>query len=340
DINWVEQALDRRPNMHADIAARVPEIGRHDPAAVRRLFTKHQDRILFATDFMVYDRLILGSGGSGPGPSDDDALTFFQKHWRWFETPDRNFAHMTPIQGGWTIDAIDLPDDILRKIYFDNARKLLVHTLPPPRTTATKTAASAITLDGQPDEPEGATTPPRHVESQITTGASRPPSGATARILWTDTHLLVAFSAPYQKLTTFADPGPSERDGLWNRDVVEIFVTPGETTPSHYFEYEVAPTGEKLDLRIEKPNYDLAWNGNFTASAHIDDATSTYTAELKIPFADFGLTSPPEPGAKFRLNLYRHDVSNNAFVAWNPTASRTAHRPDRFGHLTLTGSKK
>lgn len=135
-------------------------------------------------------------------------------------------------------------------------------------------------------------------------------------------------------------PAPSERDGLWNRDVVEIFVTPGETTPSHYFEYEVAPTGEKLDLRIEKPNYDLAWNGNFTASAHIDDATSTYTAELKIPFADFGLTSPPEPGAKFRLNLYRHDVSNNAFVAWNPTASRTAHRPDRFGHLTLTGSKK
>jgi alanine-synthesizing transaminase len=35
---------------------------RHDPEAVRRLFVKHQDRILFATDFMVYDKLILDGG--------------------------------------------------------------------------------------------------------------------------------------------------------------------------------------------------------------------------------------------------------------------------------------
>ncbi|MGV3771929.1 MAG: amidohydrolase family protein, partial [Verrucomicrobiales bacterium] len=83
DLEWVEQQLDKYPNMMADLAARVPEIGRHDPAKVRRLFEKHQDRIVFATDFQVYDTLTLGSGGKGPAPTDDDADSFFSKHWRW-----------------------------------------------------------------------------------------------------------------------------------------------------------------------------------------------------------------------------------------------------------------
>jgi predicted TIM-barrel fold metal-dependent hydrolase len=53
DIDWVDRALDRNPNMNADLAARIPELGRHDPRKVNRLFTKHQNRIVFATDFMV-----------------------------------------------------------------------------------------------------------------------------------------------------------------------------------------------------------------------------------------------------------------------------------------------
>ena len=79
-LDWVDAALDRRPNMLADIAARVPEIGRHDPAKVRALFIKHQDRILFGTDFQVYDRLILGSSGNEPPPTDAQAVEFFAKH--------------------------------------------------------------------------------------------------------------------------------------------------------------------------------------------------------------------------------------------------------------------
>jgi len=141
DIDWVDAALDRNPNMMADLAARIPEIGRHDPKKVHRLFLKHQDRILFATDFMVYSRLTLGSGGSGPAPTDDDALGFYAKHWRWLETWDRQFEHMTPIQGDWKIDGIGLPPEVLRKIYFDNARKLLVRRLPLPRLMAKRIGA-------------------------------------------------------------------------------------------------------------------------------------------------------------------------------------------------------
>jgi predicted TIM-barrel fold metal-dependent hydrolase len=130
DLDWVDAELDKHPNMRVDIAARVPEIGRHDPARVRALFIKHADRILFATDFQVYERMTLGSGGSGPPPTESDAIEFFQKHWRFFETADKGFAHMTPIQGDWTISGIDLPPEVLAKIYFENARKLLGKRFP------------------------------------------------------------------------------------------------------------------------------------------------------------------------------------------------------------------
>ncbi len=125
DLDWVDAQLDAHPNMMADVAARVPEIGRHDPARVRAFFVKHAARILFGTDFQVYDRMTLGSGGSGPAPTESDAADFFDKHWRFFETGDRDFVHMTPIQGDWTISGVDLPADALARIYFENAEKLL-----------------------------------------------------------------------------------------------------------------------------------------------------------------------------------------------------------------------
>jgi hypothetical protein len=129
DLDWVDAQLDAHPNLMADIAARVPEIGRHDPERVRALFLKHADRILFATDFQVYEQMILGSGGEGPAPTEADAIDFFQKHWRFLETGDRDFPHMTPIQGDWTISAIHLPADVLAQIYFGNAEKLLASRL-------------------------------------------------------------------------------------------------------------------------------------------------------------------------------------------------------------------
>ena len=129
DLAWVDSQLAKHSNMLADVAARVPEIGRHDPDQVRALFVKYADRILFATDFQVYDRMTLGSGGSGPAPTESDAIDFFRTHWRFFETADKNFPHMTPIQGDWTISAIHLPEEVLAKLYFENAERLLVRVL-------------------------------------------------------------------------------------------------------------------------------------------------------------------------------------------------------------------
>jgi len=129
DLPWVAAQLDAHPNMNVDLAARVPEFGRGDPGAVNAFFVKYADRILFATDFQVYDRMILGSGGNGPPPTEDEALSFYRTHWRFFETADRDFPHMTPIQGSWTISAIQLPADVLAKVYFGNAERLLARPL-------------------------------------------------------------------------------------------------------------------------------------------------------------------------------------------------------------------
>lgn len=130
DLEYVARTLDTYPNFYVDIAARVPEIGRHDPERVRELFVRHQDRILFATDIAIVRRrtgteYVLGS--SGPTPATRDMVgPFFDAHRRFFETDDRDFAHPTPIQGDWTIDGIDLPDDVLDKVYYLNAYRLVL----------------------------------------------------------------------------------------------------------------------------------------------------------------------------------------------------------------------
>lgn len=123
----VAALLDRYPNLYVDTAARIPEIGRHDPEKMRALFIRHQDRILFGTDLAVGpepEDLMLGSNGATP-PTAADVERFWSATWRYFETRDRKFAHPTPIQGEWTIDGIGLPREVLAKVYGANAARLL-----------------------------------------------------------------------------------------------------------------------------------------------------------------------------------------------------------------------
>ena len=125
DIDYVDRLLDACPNLYVDVSARVPEIGRHPPEKVRALFTKHQDRILFGTDIIVSPgALQLGSVSKDP-PTPDDAVAYYEAHYRFFESSERQIPHPTPIQGRWKVDAVGLPEAILQKFYFDNADKLI-----------------------------------------------------------------------------------------------------------------------------------------------------------------------------------------------------------------------
>ncbi len=330
DLEWVDKALDSRPNMRADLAARIPEIGRHDPEKVRRLFEKHQDRILFATDFQVHNTMILGSSGSGPAPTEDDAVLFFEKHWRWMETYDRQFDHMTPIQGDWKIDAIGLPPGVLRKIYFDNARALMVRSLPLPTLECARVNQD-FELTGKLDNPTWEKAEPVVIDALLKTGQAKPSIATLARLLWSDKFLYIGYESPFTTLTVFDPPNlTSERSGLWDRDVVEAFIGSDPSNMRNYTEYEVAPTGEKLDLNLALPEKRLEWQSGFEAKVQVDQARSVWTCEMKIPLNKLA-TSKPKPGDRWRVNLYRHDIAHKSFLAWNPTATQSAHTPQRFG---------
>ena len=125
NIRYVGALLDRFPNFNIDTAARVGEIGRQDPTRLREFFIRYQDRILFGSD-IVYGPDNVDLGVPMPGKrTNAEAKLFFETHWRFFETSARNMNHPSPIQGNWRVNAINLPPQVLRKLYSENARRLI-----------------------------------------------------------------------------------------------------------------------------------------------------------------------------------------------------------------------
>jgi predicted TIM-barrel fold metal-dependent hydrolase len=123
----VAKMLRKYPNLYIDTAARIPELGRHPPDAMRAFFIEFQDRILYGSDLGVGPEptpLFLGSQGA-KAPTAAERELFFSATRRYFETSDREFAHPTPIQGSWKISGIALPRHVLQKIYRDNAARVL-----------------------------------------------------------------------------------------------------------------------------------------------------------------------------------------------------------------------
>jgi predicted TIM-barrel fold metal-dependent hydrolase len=127
DPDRVERMLRDHPNLYVDLAARIPELGRHPARRMHDLLVRWQDRVLYGTDLGVGppgEPLMLGSTGATP-PTDADRDLFFGATTRWLETADRAFPHPTPIQGAWTIDGVDLPPEVLEKIYWKNAARVI-----------------------------------------------------------------------------------------------------------------------------------------------------------------------------------------------------------------------
>jgi hypothetical protein len=110
NLEWVSALLDRCPNFYIDFSARIAELGRQ-PYSARRFFIHYADRILFGTD-------------SSPD------LDAYRLYYRFLETDDEYFNYGTspiPGQGRWSIYGLHLPDDVLMKVYFQNAERILLH---------------------------------------------------------------------------------------------------------------------------------------------------------------------------------------------------------------------
>ena len=109
--NWPENLdavsawLRKYPNMSVEFGAREAELGRQ-PRRARQFFTEFQDRIMFGTD-------------SEPDPK------MYANYFRWLETADEYFEYWGyPGQGRWEIYGMELPDEVLEKVYHKNAERM------------------------------------------------------------------------------------------------------------------------------------------------------------------------------------------------------------------------
>ncbi len=104
DLSRLGQLLDRLPNVYVELAATIVELGRQ-PRMAHAFFTKYQDRVLFGKDTW----------------RPDEYSTYF----RTLETADDYFSHERKYQGMWKIYGMGLSDEVLKKVYYKNALRIL-----------------------------------------------------------------------------------------------------------------------------------------------------------------------------------------------------------------------
>lgn len=106
----------------------------------------------------------------------------------------------------------------------------------------------------------------------------------------------------------------------------------------HYYEFEVAPNNQWIDLEIargEIPNHDASWNSGFAHAVHVDDKKHLWIVEMQIPLRPMGV-SEIKPGKQWRANFFRAagrgQDTQRKFLAWSTIPEGTTfHVPSRFG---------
>ncbi len=104
DLERLGKLLDRLPNVYTEFGAVIEELGRQ-PRSARRFFERYQDRILFGKDTW----------------RPDEYATYF----RVLETADEYFPHDRKHHGLWNLYGLDLPDEILQKVYYKNPLRII-----------------------------------------------------------------------------------------------------------------------------------------------------------------------------------------------------------------------
>ncbi len=100
----LDSLMDVFPNMYAEIGAVIAELGRQ-PRAAKKFFEKRQDRILFGKDSYVPDE--------------------YETYFRVLETEDEYFPYHKKYHAFWRMYGIGLSDEILKKVYYKNAMKII-----------------------------------------------------------------------------------------------------------------------------------------------------------------------------------------------------------------------
>ena len=164
---------------------------------------------------------------------------------------------------------------------------------------------------------------------------------AEVRLLWNEQGLHARFVCEQREpLVVSANPQRERKTlGLWDRDVCEMFVAPRADDAGRYFEFEVAPTGEWLDLaiRTHAGGRETDWDfySGMASAARI--AGDSVTVAMRVPWDAFGINAAPREGERWRVNLYRCVGADptRGYVAWRPTLEPEPnfHVPEKFGWL-------
>ena len=210
-------------------------------------------------------------------------------------------------------------------------------SFPLPTVSAVKTKAK-ITLDGKLDEQDWKSATPFKIETTLQGKKIEPVYSCEVRILWSDDSLYLAYVAPYEKLTILEPVQKNERIGLWEGDVVEVYIGADPDDISHYTEYEISPSNERLDLVLKSGKQDFAWDSKFESAISLDEENKIWTTEVRIPLSAISPTLPEE-GTLWKVNFYRLNITPKVFAAWSPTLSGSAHVPQRFGTLKFKHSQ-
>ncbi len=159
---------------------------------------------------------------------------------------------------------------------------------------------------------------------------------------WTDTDLYLLFACPYRTLNLFLPPqNDKARRGLWDKDVVEMFLGDDWENIRHYREYEIAPTADWIDLAIDLDHrgQGQGWQSGWKLTARIDGNAKIWYAACRIPLKSVS-EKEVKPGTRWRANLYRIDGDGSGpqrrFMCWQPTCAGkrdSNHVPENFGTL-------
>lgn len=161
------------------------------------------------------------------------------------------------------------------------------------------------------------------------------------RLLWSATALYVRFEANQAEPLVVCDQPDLtvKTNGLWGRDVCELFIAPDISNRNSYFEFEIAPTGEWIDLGITITTNEritnLEYKSGMQSAASVENGKIVMA--IKIGWKAFGKT--PKAGDIWLGNLFRcvGKDPTRGYLSWQATKTKVPnfHVPSRFGEFVF-----
>lgn len=193
------------------------------------------------------------------------------------------------------------------------------------------------------DHPEWSACEPVRVSTYWSGEAAPESRHFEARAIWTESHLLFRFEANQSEPIVVAEYPVlhAKTMGLWDRDVCEVFIGTDPSQPERYFEFEVAPTGEWIDLGIRQTSEgrETDWEFDSGMEAFGSASGNSVRMSIRVPWTSIGVS--PVEGLVLKGNLMRcvGEGERRGYLAWMPTrtAAPNFHVPEAFGEFRLIG---